>query len=266
MGGTAAPQAKAAVLIPRNPAFRDKHEGLRQWFLTPPATESLIVYRAGIPTVQFEVDLINWFGWLLSRSEEYSDYQPDTHGRFPRSAALMEKFGLLEYPVADLLMVRLRRAIELVTQVVGLELVRDITWPAGKQFAVCLTHDVDLAPRRSPQQFARKALGAAVALMQGNLKNTRRRFSEAMGLASGSRYSPHRLCETLAEIEDRYGFRSAFYLLPLETDAAILEGRQSVVRYDLRRPELRNYFRQLAHMVGKSDSTPTMMHTMFRAA
>ena len=82
--------------------------------------------------------------------------------------------------------------------------------------------------------------------MQGNLKHTRRRFSEAMGLASGSRYSPHRLCESLAEIEDRYGFRSAFYLLPLETDAAIREGRQSVIRYDLRRPELRNYFRQLA--------------------
>ena len=95
-GAPPTPQAKAAVLIPRNPAFRDKHEGLREWFLTPPATESLIVYRAGIPTVQFEVDLINWFGWLLSRSEEYSDYQPDTHGRFPRSAALMEKFGLLE--------------------------------------------------------------------------------------------------------------------------------------------------------------------------
>lgn len=228
--GAAAPPAgaRAVVRVPKDPNFLSHPEALRVQASDPIAA-----------------DLASWFGWLVSRAEEYEPFEADALGRFPRAAALAQRLGLMEEPVADLLALRLRTAIEAAAGAAGLAVEPDLPWPDGKRFAVCLTHDVDHATRRSLWQGAQLAAGAAASALGGRWAQARRRLDAAAGLARGGRHSPDWLFEPMAELEAARGLRSAFYLLPYESDWA-MEGGRRLHYYDVRRPEVLETFRRLA--------------------
>ena len=242
--GTPAPAgAKAAVIVPRAGGFERDTEALKRTVSS--GGGSLVVRDSPIPTVELAVDVFSWIGWFVSRAEEYRPAEADARGRFPRASALAEALDLMERPVADLLVLHLREAIKLVAQQAGIGLSPTSPWPGGKRFAVCLTHDVDHAIRRSALRSMQKVAGAAVSLATGKAARARRRISEALGLLRGGRFSPYWLFEPMAEMEDARGFRSAFYLLPHESDIVHEQGARSR-RYDLRRPEILEAFRRLA--------------------
>ncbi len=83
--------------------------------------------------------------WCLTRYEEYQQFIPDKHGRFPASASLLFLQGVLEEPVCD-------RAINAMFSTWGL--------PCNKKFSVTPTLDIDIAFAFAGRGLLR-ALGAA---------------------------------------------------------------------------------------------------------
>ena len=241
-GSPVPPDAQAAVCIPRDPKFLEKTDVCRRGVgETPPS----VARDEALPVVRFSDDVISWMGWLISRTEECEPFQPDAHGRFPRSASRMEALGLQGQPVADLLVRSIRTAMEVVGQSAGLEVRHRMPWPEGKQFVVCLTHDVDLATRRSVGQAVRALAAAGTGLLRTDLLRFQVRMDQAWGFLAGGDRSPWWLFDAMAALEDRRGFRSAFYLLASESEI-VTEGRQRVRRYRLSRPEVLQKFRTLA--------------------
>ena len=102
---------KAAVYIPRDASFLSKSTRLGEWCTSiPPGRMAL--QNTALPVACLDTDLLSWVGWLVSRAEEYEAFAPDDHGRLPRSASLLEALGLGHQPVADLLIMRIREALE----------------------------------------------------------------------------------------------------------------------------------------------------------
>jgi hypothetical protein len=244
--GTPAPAgARAVVYVPKDPQFLARPEVLHSLASAESAAADVAV-RPGSPAeVWLDVDVLSWFGWFVSRGEEYEPHELDKHGRFPRAAALAQRLGLMEEPVADLLALHLRAAIETVAKATGLAIAPDLPWPDGKRFAVCLTHDVDRVNNRNLWLAGQILAGSFVSLLQGRFRRARRRLYASWGLVRGSRHSPDWLFDSMAEREARRGFRSAFYLLPHRSNF-VSEGGHRVMRYDVGRPDVLGGFRRLA--------------------
>lgn len=242
-GVASPPGVRAAVVVPRDSAFLDGASLLSQRLSDSPAPRPMV--REPVPTVRLDVDVLSWVGRLVSLAEEYEPFTPDDAGRFRRRDSLLTKLELMERPVADLLVVGLRCALEQAASAAGVVLTPELPWPDGKRFAVCITHDVDSACRRSLGYGTEKAIGAGLALVQGNLRRARRRFWEAVGLIFGTQTNPVWFFDRMTAMEDRHGFSSTFYLMLNETDWGRERGRR-VRRYSLHRPEIQSLFRGLA--------------------
>ena len=242
------PEAKGVVMIPKDSAFLETPEPLKRWASPDAAASGLTVTGGAVPTVSLRVDILSWIGWFVSRAEEYDAFDCDVYGRFPRSASMARKLGLTECPIADMLELRLRRAIELISDATGIALMESSPWPNGKKFAVCLTHDVDFAIRRSLVAGARRLGYAAFKMVRGDVYAARKFFLESLGLAVGGRYNPYWASDVMARAEDKRGFRSAFYLLPHHYEWAPVFRKRGYAdrRYDIRRPEIIDKFCELA--------------------
>ncbi len=237
--------AKAAVIVPRNDNFLERPEILKIYTSHRTDIPDFCIKSSPIPLVKLEVDVFNWYGWLVSRAEEYNRSVNDMHDRFPRRESLTHKMQIAEDPVADLLIAHLRDAIESVAAAADLPVRRISPWPDGKRFAVCLTHDVDHAISHSAGLAARKVAGAALSLARGNLTRARRRISEVSGLLPGSKLSPYWLFPIMADIERQRNIRSAFYLLP-HLHRHVREGKNAAHRYDISDKHIKETFRDLA--------------------
>lgn len=244
--GTDVPaHTRAAVVVPRDVDYLSHTAGMLACVRPDEQATGLQAVGQDPPTVRLEADVLSWIGWFVSRAEEYEPFQADIHGRFPRSAALAEKLGIMEQPVADRLVQRLRRAIELVAQAAGLSTSPCLPWPDGKRFAVCMTHDVDHAVGRSPWLVFRKFGGAMLSLAKMDMPNCRRRVSDGIGFMRGGRHSPYWLFQPMVELEASLGVRSAFYLMP-HLGETVDERTCRDTHYDLRDKNILGFFRPLA--------------------
>lgn len=240
-----APAASAVVRVPRREDFRANIAALRQAASREPGDGLVARREAGTVVVDLDVDVLNWFGWFLSRTEECGSDRVDAYGRFPQEAALAEQLALSEVPVADHLACHLREALRLAARTAGLDLQTMSPWPEGKRFCVCLTHDVDTAVMQSLAWGMEKLIAAGVGALQRRWPTVRRRLSEAVGLALGGERNPYWIFDRMAEMEAQHGFRSAFYLLAQST-ALHWEGGRPAWRYRLSQPEILAAFRRLA--------------------
>ena len=239
------PRASAVVRVPRRDDFRAGVAALREAALRPPGDGLAARRDAGTVVVDLGIDVLNWFGWFLSRTEETGSDRVDIYGRFPQEAALAEQLGLTEVPVADHLACRLREAVLLAARTAGLDLRPVSPWPQGKRFCVCLTHDVDTAVMQSPAWGLEKLVAAGAGAARGRWPAVRRRLSEAVGLTLGGPRNPYWIFDRMADMEDAHGFRSAFYLLAQSTALHWERGRPAW-RYRLAQPEILAAFRRLA--------------------
>jgi hypothetical protein len=238
-------EAKATVFIPKDKDFFATAEALPGLIRSFSGKTALESDAQGRPTVRFAVDILSWFGWLISRAEEYENCVLDEFDRFPQKASLTSRLKLADKPVADLLIMLLRNALEQAAAAAGLETTRSSPWPDGKRCAVCLTHDVDHATRRSLWQGATMLAASGVSLLRRRWRQSRRRISEAAGLVRGGAHSPDWMFETMAQLEAARGFRSTFFLMSLD-DALTLESGRRVRHYDISREDVFSRFRRLA--------------------
>jgi len=130
---------------------------------------------------------------LYTRKEEYFPQQLDKHGRFPYALSIFQ--NILEPMVSKYL--RDNRF--------------DIEYPGNKQFAVCLTHDVDeIYP-----PLNHTVLSSLKCLKGLNFRGFKRQVSWKV---HGKEKSPYRNFKAIMDLEEEYGARSSFYFLATNAD------------------------------------------------
>jgi len=105
--------------------------------------------------VRVEADIVGAAAFWLAGGEE-REGERDEFGRTLGAASPRHQAGLLRVPVVNDLMGVLRRALERAAGLAGLSLDSAPVWPDGHEFAVLLSHDVDLWRKRTRRQLAKE--------------------------------------------------------------------------------------------------------------
>lgn len=130
---------------------------------------------------------------LYTRKEEYSHQQLDEHGRFIYAHSTHQ--DILEPRVSQYL---LKKGYE-------------IEYPDQKQFAVCLTHDVDeIYP-----PLNHTLLSSWTCIKDMNLKGLK---DQLFWKFHGKKRSPYCNFQEIMNLEEKYSARSSFYFLATDAD------------------------------------------------
>jgi hypothetical protein len=125
--------------------------------------------------IQF--DMLAGIFFLLTRYEEYYDFEPDRHGRYPATQSLLYRDNVLERPVADEWVEALR---------LFLQEVWGIAIPAGK-FSFLPTYDIDIAWSYVHKGLLRSIGGSLQDLVRMNW----RRFRQRIRVLNGQEPDPY---------------------------------------------------------------------------
>jgi hypothetical protein len=167
-------------------------DGLAVLYASPPAPE----------VGRLAVDVFGSAFFMLTRYEELVIADRDRYGRFPASASIAGRAGLLGTPIVDAYVELLWQALER-------------TWPRLRRrahtFDVFVTHDIDdpfATLEHGPRDVARQLVGDLVRRRDPRLAVRRVR-----SLAGDRRLDPHNTFDFLMDVSERHGLRSAFYFL-----------------------------------------------------
>ena len=157
--------------------------------------------------IETKIDIIASSFFMLSRYEEVVLNTKDEHDRFPSKASQAYQEGFLDRPIVN-------EYIELLWSWIHSlipELRRNPLWPENKEFAVCLTHDVDSVQRYSLLPPA-ISIGSAIVRQ----KNPRLAFHilrDYFGSLLHLKKDPFDTFDYMLDLERRYGFLSSFYFM-----------------------------------------------------
>lgn len=157
--------------------------------------------EGGVKAGVFAFDIFSAAFYLISRCEEYADFLPDTHGRFPHTASILHEKGFLERPIVDAWVERLRIAL---INHCGL----DVQKPA---FHFQPTYDIDIAYAYHHKGLKRTLGGLLRDARAGNLGIVRERFG-VLGRGVADPYDAYAFLRNLhAEhrLKPRYFFLAA---------------------------------------------------------
>lgn len=143
--------------------------------------------------VVFYADIVAATFFMLSRWEEFIVSERDRHGRFKARSSVAFKQDFLDRPIVD------EYALVLKTWIAALA-----PWnvTTGRRFSVQLSHDVD-------------HVRSSIRSIGGDLLRRPSLGKVARGLQHicWAKSDPHlQGCYQLADISERYGFKSAFYI------------------------------------------------------
>jgi hypothetical protein len=162
-----------------------------------------ILYGATVPPGSgwLAVDVFGSAFFMLTRYEELAIRDRDRYGRFPASASVALRAGVLETPIVDAYVELLWDALQR-------------RWPRlerrPREFTVRLTHDIDDPLARlehGPRDFVRQLTGDLVRRREPRLAARRVRS------LADRRADPNNTFDFLMDVSDRHGLRSAFYFL-----------------------------------------------------
>jgi hypothetical protein len=190
-----------------------------------------IIIRKSEKTIETNIDIIAASFFMVSRYEEVIVDARDKYGRFPASASVAYREGFLDRPVVNEYIELLRSWIR--TLVPGLE--PEPFWPDYKDFAFCLTHDVDAIRRYS----ARPPLMRIASAILGQ-RSPRLALSIAMEyllVLLNLRKDPYDTFDYMLELEKFHRIKSSFYFMS--------GGISPKVAYDITEPQVTNLINQL---------------------
>jgi hypothetical protein len=127
--------------------------------------KTVIFYQNDNQKVPF--DIFSAIFFLVTRYEEYLDFNPDDHGRFPATESVLFKNGVLELPLVNQWVKMLR--IELETSF-------NIKFPIQK-FSYKSTIDIDQAWKYKNKGFIRNSLGAFRDIIKLNFSTLSERYA-----------------------------------------------------------------------------------------
>jgi hypothetical protein len=158
-------------------------------------------------------DIVQATFWLLSRREESDSSKHDGFSRFPCHESWLVKNGLAEMPIVNKYAELLKRALELAARLRDIPTLAIERWPAGRPYAVVLSHDVDDAGRFNPSQGLRLL---ARSLRQRSPRGVARgAHFFGMGLVRSvlRKPDPYWNFDAFMALERDAGFRSTFFFV-----------------------------------------------------
>jgi hypothetical protein len=155
-------------------------------------------------TVETNIDFIASCFFMLTRYEEVLLNELDKFDRFPATASLAYKEGVLDRPIVNEYIELLLSWIERF----NLGFKRKCLWD-GKDFAVCLTYDVDAVRKHNWYPPFRTI--ASSTLKHGNPKKSLALAKDY--LKAKFKSDPYDKFTYLINLSKRYGFQSSFYFM-----------------------------------------------------
>jgi len=137
-------------------------------------------------TVIFHYDFILESFNILAREEEIGSKDTDKHQRF--IAEKSKIFKSLKDPFVNKHAAALDRIIKKLYRLSNEPLIQKCHWPENKEFAACLSHDVDIVKFTKSDVFS---IGKAMDFIKGR--------------------NPYWQFERVSELEKKYGFSSTFF-------------------------------------------------------
>ena len=156
-------------------------------------------------SIETNIDIIASSFFMLSRYEEVVIDAKDRYERFPATASLAYKENFLDRPIVN-------EYIELLWEwfrSLKPELKRKPLWPDNKDFAICLTHDVDMI-RKYPPLLLILSIGGAL-LRQKKPKLAFDIALEYLAILLHLRKEPYDTFDYITNLEKSSGFKSSFY-------------------------------------------------------
>jgi hypothetical protein len=153
------------------------------------------------------IDIVASSFFMLSRYEEVVIKVKDQHGRFPVTASLAHKEGFLDRPIVNEYIWLLWDWISSLKP----ELTKRAPWPGNKDFAVCLTHDVDFVRRYTLLPTALRI--GSILLRQRDLRLAFNIAIDYLATLLRFRKDPLGASDYIVDLERGYGFKSSFYFM-----------------------------------------------------
>jgi len=154
--------------------------------------------------LETNIDIIASSFFMLSRYEEVVSDKKDKFGRFPATESLAYKEGFLNRPIVN-------EYIELLWKWIdsfNLGFKRRRLWE-DKDFAVCLTHDVDTVKKY--KVYPPLLTISSLTLRQKDLRRVFATIIDYFKAKLGK--DPYDNFSYIMELEGRFGFKSSFYFM-----------------------------------------------------
>jgi hypothetical protein len=154
-------------------------------------------------------DIIMSAFFLLSRLEEIISKPRDVHQRYSANQSLALLNGFLHQPVVDKYVGIFQKLLNL-GRPSGVKLEPEPLWPDKKEFAVCLTHDIDTISTQTPREFFARSFQSARFIVRMRFREAREKVFNALKPIF-QKQSPQLTFKTIIDLEKTHGFKSSFY-------------------------------------------------------
>ncbi len=158
-----------------------------------------VIYANDDKSYTLPFDLLSAIFFLLSRHEEYYQYTPDKHDRYPATNSLLHKNGWLQRPIVDEWVCAFR---------VLLETTFKIEVPAP-QFSFRPTYDIDMAYSHLYKGIGRIAGAYLRALLRIDMKQINMRTQ----VLKKKQKDPYDSFRWLRQLHKEYGFVPLYFVL-----------------------------------------------------
>ncbi len=144
-------------------------------------------------------DLLSAIFFLLSRYEEYDNYKPDKHNRYPATQSLLHKHGWLQRPLVDEWVAEIRKLLHKKS---GLSV-------ASPYFSFQPTYDIDMAYSHI-HKGASRIVGA---YMRAFLKGDLRQIAERTKVLKKKQKDPFDSFRWLRQLHREYDAKPLYFVL-----------------------------------------------------
>ena len=166
--------------------------------------ESLVVQSENL--IETNIDLIASSFFMLSRYEEIVVDEKDQYDRFPATASIAYKESFLSRPIVNEYIDLLWKWIDSF----NLGFKRKRLWN-GKDFAVCLTHDVDNL--RKYRWYQELRIFGSLLLKHRQPSKAFKRVLDCAPCFLKIRSDPYWTFDYIVNLEQKYGMKSSFYFM-----------------------------------------------------
>ena len=156
-----------------------------------------IFFKTESETIPF--DMFSAIFFLVTRYEEYLDFSPDDHGRFPATESVLSKNGVLEIPLVNQWVKLLK---------IELEKNHNLSLPS-KKFSYRSTIDIDQAWKFKNKGFIRNTLGVFRDIVNLNISELKERYL----VLSGKNVDPYFNFDWQDRFHKKYDIDATYFIL-----------------------------------------------------
>ena len=169
----------------------------------------IISFEEGL-FAEVRVDIVLSSFYLLSCWQEFANDKRDRYGRFPYSESIQFRLGIIDRPIVTEYMLILKSLLKGVFPDIPFKPI----WPEDKDFAVCLTHDVDFTKKYSLVNAHRRIIKIFLSLFLQRFRD-RASIKDVYELAGSLLFGrdPYFTFDEIMVAESKYNFISTFYFI-----------------------------------------------------